>query len=155
MADGADADAVVQRVLGRNLDHTPGGTYEQEMTRAADIRNYDQMRQGPLALAAVLAVAAIAGLGRGTDAEIGRLGPDDAVRLVAAVDRPEADAIFVSCTNWHCLEAVPELEARLGKPVVTSNLAGAWAALQAIGLDEAAPASGTLLDRYLGLGVAA
>ncbi|MBA2496515.1 MAG: FtsX-like permease family protein [Acidimicrobiia bacterium] len=32
------------------------------MTRAADIRNYDQMRQGPLALAAVLAVAAIAGL---------------------------------------------------------------------------------------------
>jgi putative ABC transport system permease protein len=62
VADGADADAVVQRVLGRNLDHTPGGTYEQEMTRAADIRNYDQMRQGPLALAAVLAVAAIAGL---------------------------------------------------------------------------------------------
>lgn len=62
VADGADADAVVQRVLGRNLDHTPGGTYEQEMTRAVDIRNYDQMRQGPLALAAVLAVAAIAGL---------------------------------------------------------------------------------------------
>ncbi|MBA3413897.1 MAG: maleate cis-trans isomerase [Chloroflexia bacterium] len=101
------------------------------------------------------AVAAIGGLGCGIDAEIGRLGPDDAVRLVAEVDRPEADAIFVSCTNWHCLEAVPELEARLGKPVVTSNLAGAWAALQAIGLDEAAPASGTLLDRYLGLGVAA
>ncbi|MBA3414580.1 MAG: aspartate/glutamate racemase family protein [Chloroflexia bacterium] len=100
-------------------------------------------------------VASIAGLGRGTDAEIGRLGPDDAVRLAAEVDRPEADAIFVSCTNWHCLEAVPELEAHLGKPVVTSNLAGAWAALQAIGLDEAAPRSGGLLDRYLGLGAVA
>ncbi|MEJ7845233.1 MAG: FtsX-like permease family protein [Acidimicrobiales bacterium] len=62
VADGADADAVIQRIIARNPDNTPGGTYEQGVTRAADIRNYDQMRQGPLALAAVLAVAAIAGL---------------------------------------------------------------------------------------------
>ena len=101
------------------------------------------------------AVAAIAGLGCGTDAEIGRLGPADAVRLAAEVDRPEVDAIFVSCTNWHCLEAVPALEARFRKPVVTSNLAGAWAALQAIGLAEAAPGSAILLDRYLGVGAPA
>ncbi|HYO28993.1 MAG TPA: hypothetical protein VER37_00310 [Thermomicrobiales bacterium] len=95
------------------------------------------------------AVAAIAGLGCRTDAEIGRLGPADAVRLAAEVDRPEADAIFVSCTNWHCLEAVSDLESRLAKPVVTSNLAGAWAALRALGIDEAAAASGNLLDRNL------
>jgi len=101
------------------------------------------------------AVAAIAGLGRETDARIGRLGPDDALRLVAEVDRPEADAIFVSCTNWHCLEAVPGMEARFGKPVVTSNLAGAWAALRMLGIAEAAPDSGVLLDRHLAADVAA
>lgn len=99
------------------------------------------------------AVAAIAGLGCAADAEIGRLGPPDALRLAAEVDRPEADAIFVSCTNWHCLEAVPALEARFGKPVVTSNLAGAWAALRAIGVAEAPPGGGHLLDRALAAGL--
>jgi maleate cis-trans isomerase len=101
------------------------------------------------------AVATIAGLGCATDPEIGRLGPEDALRLVAEVDHPEADAIFVSCTNWHCLEAVPGLEARFGKPVVTSNLAGAWAGLRSIHVAEAAPGHGVLLDRYLSLGAAA
>jgi maleate isomerase len=70
-------------------------------------------------------VAAIAGLGCTTDHEIGRLGPDDAVRLVASVDASEADAIFVSCTNFHMLEVVGFLEAVHDKPVVTSNQAGA------------------------------
>ena len=46
------------------------------------------------------------------------------------VDTPDADAIFISCTNFHCLPAIASLERRLGKPVVTSNLAGAWAALR-------------------------
>ena len=92
-------------------------------------------------------VAAIAGLGCKTDAEIGRLGPADAVRLVAEIDRPDADAIFISCTNWHCLEAVPAMEARFGKPVVTSNLAGVWAALRALGVADAAPGMGVVPER--------
>lgn len=101
------------------------------------------------------AVVAIGGAPCATDPEIGGLGPDDALRLAAALDRPEAEALFVSCTNFHCVEAVPRLEARLGKPVVTSNLAGAWAALRALGIGDAAPAAGLLLDRYLGRAVAA
>lgn len=91
-------------------------------------------------------VAAIAGLGCATDAEIGRLEPEDAVALVERVDTPDADAIFVSCTNWHCLPAVASLERRLGKPVVTSNQAGAWAALRRIGIEDAIPGHGRLLS---------
>lgn len=94
-------------------------------------------------------VAAIAGLGCETDAVIGRLGPDEAALLAAEVDRPEADTMFISCTNWHCLSAVPALEAQLGKPVVTSNLAGAWAALKLLGVAEAAPNQGVLLDHHI------
>jgi len=63
IAEGADDDAVVGRIIARDPDHTPGGTYEQPLSRAADIRNYDQMRRGPLALAALLAVSALAALG--------------------------------------------------------------------------------------------
>ena len=90
-------------------------------------------------------VSAIAGLGCATDAEIGRLEPDDAVAVVDRVDSPAADAVFISCTNFHCLPAVAELERRRGKPVVTSNLAGAWAALRGIGIDDAIPGYGQLL----------
>lgn len=90
-------------------------------------------------------VAEIAGLGCATDREIGRLGPDDAVALAARVDSPRGDAIFISCTNFHCVPAIAALERQHGKPVITSNLAGAWAALRRIGIDDAIPGHGRLL----------
>lgn len=90
-------------------------------------------------------VAAIGGIPCATDPEIGRLGPHDARRVVAELDGPEADAIFISCTNWHVVEAIDDLEARHGKPVVTSNQAGAWAALRTIGIDEPVVGHGQLL----------
>lgn len=91
------------------------------------------------------AVASIGGLGCATDAEIGRLEPADAVSLVERVDTPEADAVFISCTNFHCLSAIASLERQPGKPVVTSNLAGAWAALRQIGIADTIPGYGQLL----------
>src|SRR5829696_8794555 len=91
------------------------------------------------------AVASLGGLGCATDAEIGRLEPVDAVSLVERVDTPQADAVFISCTNFHCLPAIASLERQLGKPVVTSNLAGAWAALRQIGVADAIPGYGRLL----------
>jgi maleate isomerase len=90
-------------------------------------------------------VASIAGLGCATDAEIGQLEPEDAVSLVERVNTPEADAVFISCTNFHCLPAIASLERQLVKPVVTSNLAGAWAALRQIGVADAIPGYGRLL----------
>ncbi len=82
-------------------------------------------------------VSRIAGLDCATDHEIGRLEPADAFALVERVDTPDADAVFISCTNFHCLPVVADLERALGKPVITSNLAGAWAALRGIGVDDA------------------
>jgi len=102
--------------------------------------------------AADFRVAAIRGLGCRTDPEIGRLGPEDAVRLVSDVDRPEADAIFISCTNWHVVEAVDAIERATGKPVVTSNLASAWAALRLLGITDAISGYGRLLTLPLGTG---
>jgi maleate isomerase len=89
-------------------------------------------------------VTAIAGLGCATDPEIGRLSPRDAVDLVARVDTADADAVFISCTNFHCVSIVPALEEQLHKPVVTSNLAGAWAALRRLGIADAIADQGRL-----------
>ncbi len=89
-------------------------------------------------------VVSIAGLGCETDPQIGRLGPADAIALAESVDHPDTEAIFLSCTNFHLLEAVPEIERRLGKPVITSNLAGAWAALRMIGCSSPIDGLGSL-----------
>ncbi|MFN8592147.1 MAG: hypothetical protein U0031_11875 [Thermomicrobiales bacterium] len=90
-------------------------------------------------------VANIVGLQCPTDADIARLEPADALALAQQVDTPDADALFISCTNFDCLPVVESLEQRLGKPVITSNLAGGWAALRRIGIDDAVPGYGRLM----------
>jgi maleate isomerase len=44
--------------------------------------------------------------------------------------RDEADGYFLSCTNTTQIEAIQELEAALGKPVVSSNQAVLWGAVR-------------------------
>lgn len=74
----------------------------------------------------------------------GRLPVDAAARAVLAADTEGADAVFVSCTNWRTLECLPDLERRLGRPVVSSNSATGWALLRAAGIDDPVPAIGRL-----------
>ena len=47
-------------------------------------------------------------------------------QLAREHDRPEADGIFLSCTNTTQIEAIAEIERTLGKPVVNSNQAVLW-----------------------------
>ncbi len=58
VAPNTNSDAALRRIAAANPDGTVGGTYEQPVSRAADIRNYDQMGSLPVALAALLAAAA-------------------------------------------------------------------------------------------------
>jgi maleate isomerase len=53
-------------------------------------------------------------------------------RVIEAA-RPDADAYFVSCANISVFGVIEELEARLERPVVTSNQAVIWDALRLIG----------------------
>lgn len=52
---------------------------------------------------------------------------------VLAGDHPEADTLVISCTALPTYDALPDLEQRLGKPVVSANQATAWALLGAVG----------------------
>ena len=76
-------------------------------------------------------VTSSVGLGRAE--RIWQLTEDDVRELVLAADHPEADAVFVSCTNLRTYSIIGQLEADLGKPVLTANQVSIWAAMRAAG----------------------
>jgi maleate isomerase len=63
-------------------------------------------------------------------AEFEEITPQRWAELARENDRPEADGIFLSCTNTTQLEAVAAIEEALGKPVVNSNQAVLWGCLK-------------------------
>lgn len=89
-------------------------------------------------------VVRLQGLGLSGPA-IREVSPARVARLVRETDHPEAEAIFVSCTDLRALEVVDELEAALGKPVLTSNQVTLWAILRALGRPTALARLGRLL----------
>lgn len=61
-----------------------------------------------------------------------------AERIIAA-NHPEAEAIFVSCTNLPTYDLIEPLEAILGKPVLTANQLTMWASLKRMNLPKVGP----------------
>ncbi|MGQ0525507.1 MAG: maleate cis-trans isomerase family protein [Betaproteobacteria bacterium] len=86
-------------------------------------------------------VVAIQGLGTEAHATITL---ERVEALAAEVNRPEAQAIFISCSNFRTLEIIETLEQRFGKPVVTSNASTMWKMLRVIGDRRAIPDAGRL-----------
>ena len=86
-------------------------------------------------------VLAIKGLGTQAHSTI---KPEEVEQLVVGVDRPDADAIFVSCTNFGTLDIIESLEKKLGKPVVTSNSASMWKMMRIVGDKRVVPGGGRL-----------
>jgi len=69
--------------------------------------------------------------------------PQRWLELALENDTPEADGVFLSCTNTTQIEAVAAIEKALGKPVVNSNQAVLWGCLKRLkdklGEDSAVP----------------
>jgi maleate cis-trans isomerase len=63
----------------------------------------------------------------------GSVTPQDWAKLAKDNDRPDADGIFLSCTNTRQIEAIADIEDALGKPVVNSNQAVLWGAVKRLG----------------------
>jgi maleate cis-trans isomerase len=79
---------------------------------------------------------------------IGRVPPESLYRFVRFIDRPEADVVFLSCTNLATFEMIEELEAEVGKPVITSNLSTFWRCLRMMGLRDQIDGFGQLLEEH-------
>ncbi|MHB1784977.1 MAG: maleate cis-trans isomerase family protein [Acidimicrobiales bacterium] len=69
-------------------------------------------------------VVRIAGLGMTENFEIARVTPDRIVEFATEIlGGLDIELVFVSCTNFRAMQAIPALVAKLGLPIVTSNQA--------------------------------
>ncbi|WP_245702848.1 maleate cis-trans isomerase family protein [Arthrobacter subterraneus] len=59
--------------------------------------------------------------------------------LIRRADVPEADVIFISCTNLPTYDLIAPLESELGKPVLSANQVTAWASLRRAGKEAVGP----------------
>lgn len=80
-------------------------------------------------------------LGMEDDRVMARLPREEIVRLAMETVTPQTEALFIACTALRAAQCVPEIERQTGRPVVTSNLAAAWASLRQCGIapDPLAP----------------
>lgn len=99
-----------------------------------------------------ISVVAMAGLGLNTGWEgikkMSRVSPAEVYAHAKSVDRPEAQAILICCTDFNTLDVIEPLEKELGKPVVSSNTASFWASLRAAGIDDKVQGYGRLLREF-------
>ncbi len=78
-------------------------------------------------------------LGLADDRDMARIDHATIIAAGEAVDSADADAVFLSCTALPALGIIADLEARLGKSVVTSNQASLWRALTHAGVTVEGP----------------
>lgn len=69
----------------------------------------------------------------GLKSGMSRVSRETVANLIRRACHPEADAVFLSCTALRTFGIVAELEDELETPILTSNQASLWAALDAAG----------------------
>ncbi len=92
-----------------------------------------------------LEILDIQGLNITNDEDIVRVSPTFMKEFASSLDRPDADAIFISCGALRVLDIIDNLEQSVGKPVVTSNQALVWDVLRLAGIEDRIEGYGTLL----------
>jgi maleate isomerase len=81
------------------------------------------------------------------DPDMNRVSTESLIEAGSAVgSHKDAEALFISCTGLTTNKVVATLEARLGKPVVTSNQALAWGMMRAAGDTRKLAGRGRLFD---------
>jgi len=85
------------------------------------------------------------GLGLEEDHDIGYVGLEAVYDLVKAVDTPEAEGVFISCTNLRTIDTIDTLEKDLKKPVVSAIQASFWGCLRISRVFESIEGFGRLL----------
>lgn len=85
-------------------------------------------------------------LGIETSDDISAVTPDSILAAALGADTPDADGIFISCTDFRAAQVIEEIEKRIRKPVVTANQATFWQALRRGGYTDAIKGYGALLQ---------
>lgn len=97
-------------------------------------------------------VLATTGLNLNTSLEniqkISRVPPPDVFEHASSIDRPEAEALLICCTDFNTFDSIEPLESELGKPVVSSNSATLWHSLRNAQITDRIDGLGTLLRDF-------
>lgn len=93
-------------------------------------------------------ILSITGLELGKDSEMIRVPPQFLFDFAVSLDRPDADAIFISCGALRTLDVVDRIEQHLGKPVIASNQAMIWDTLRLAGIEDKLNGYGILFRDY-------
>lgn len=88
-------------------------------------------------------------LGLTDDREMARISHEEIIAFAREAMAPDSDALFISCTAVRAAGVAAAIEAVIGKPVVTSNLATAWACLRLCGDEVSRPELGRLMTLAL------
>lgn len=89
-------------------------------------------------------------LGVEDDRDMAQISDRTIINAAIAADTPDAEALFISCTALPAIGVISEIEKSIGKPVVTSNQASAWAMLRLAGFENYKPARyGRLFEHKL------
>ena len=154
--DGPDGECELRRLIGEAANATPvttsaavlGALNQLGAERITMVTPYprelNELEVGFLGASGVTVVSEV-GLGVEDPYEIALVEPDEVVDLALKTLSPEADALFLSCTNLRTFEIIEELEDRTGLPVISSNSATLCAALRVAGYEAAVSGLGRLL----------
>ncbi|WBU56104.1 maleate cis-trans isomerase family protein [Paracoccus sediminicola] len=140
-------DAVHEAIGHRGRLATPGG---------AAIRGFAALGVGRVALMTpyLAATADLVGdhfeahglevvrrhsMGFEDDRDMALLPADRIIEFALAADDRRAEALFMSCTALPAVAVIDEIEDRLGKPVISANLALFWAMLDAARIPAEGP----------------
>lgn len=93
-------------------------------------------------------VVSMRGLGITSPEELRTQSVETIENLVLATDVPEADTVFISCTNLEGFHICDTLEKKVHKPVFSSNLACLWSMLKKMDNHVVINNRGTLLGDY-------
>jgi len=77
----------------------------------------------------------------------GELDPQAVYDLGLAADHPEAEVLVLSCTDMRSVETIARLEQAVGKPLISSNQAMMFQAMQLAGIGQPMTGFGQLLER--------
>lgn len=113
------------------------------ITRVAVGATYpDDVAQAFVAFLAAAGIEVLELSSRGivTAAEVGTLEPETVLAFAAAADHPDAQAVLLPDTALHTIGLLDDLDAKLGKPVLTANQVSVWQGLRLAG--ETVPRDG-------------
>lgn len=89
-----------------------------------------------------LGVARCGCFGLADDRDMARLDHEALIEAAVSLDTDAVDAVFLSCTAMPALDVIDAIEARIGKPVVSSNQATLWMMRGLAGLPQQPPPTG-------------